>query len=379
MGVFGMQQNNSANPDVGMDSPSIIDTDVHNVFKDGKELLEFLPRVWHQHWGNGNLVPGHWPSSVGNLRRDAVTDDGGVPGSDPHFMLKHYLEPCEVDYAILTGQGAYACSVHPDPDFGNAVASAYNDMLAEKWLKVSPRFKGSLLINANDPQAAVQEIDRMASHPDMVQVIMASGARMPYGQRFYHPIYEAAERNGLPVSVHPGTEGRGIACPPTPAGYPTRYMEWHNALTLNFMGHVNSLVCEGVFVKFPKLKFVAIEGGVSWMPHMMWRMDKNYKALRDSVPWLTRLPSEYIKEHIRVTTQPIEEPETNEQLLQILDMVDAKQTLMFSSDYPHWDWDHPKLSLPPLPRELKKRVMWETASELYGLKHKPVLKEGSSA
>jgi predicted TIM-barrel fold metal-dependent hydrolase len=52
-------------------------------------------------------------------------------------------------------------------------------------------------------------------------------------------------------------------------------MEWHNILPINYMATVNSLVCEGVFEKFPTLKFVAVEGGVAWLPHLMWRMDKN--------------------------------------------------------------------------------------------------------
>jgi hypothetical protein len=47
------------------------------------------------------------------------------------------------------------------------------------------------------------------------------------------------------------------------------------------MAHVNSLVCEGVFERFPNLQFVGIEGGIGWLPHLMWRMDKNWKALRE--------------------------------------------------------------------------------------------------
>jgi predicted TIM-barrel fold metal-dependent hydrolase len=148
-------------------------------------------------------------------------------------------------------------------------------------------------------------------------------------------------------------------------------MEWHNILPLNYMGHVNSLVCEGVFEKFPGLKFVAIEGGVAWLPHLMWRMDKNYKGLRDSTPWLKRLPSEYILDHIRLTTQPIEEPRRKGELLSIFQMIDAEKTLMFSSDYPHWDFDNPKVVLPPMPRDMKVRILSGTAAELYGLTIKP--------
>jgi predicted TIM-barrel fold metal-dependent hydrolase len=353
-------------------APGIIDTDVHNAIKNKAELLEFLPKVWHERYMSSGLgMSSLWPNPSGHLRKDASPEDGGSPGSDPHFMLKHHLEAYGIEYAILTGNGESVLSLHPDPDYGNAIASAYNDHLAENWLKTSSRFKGSLIVNVSDPAAAVKEIERMGNHPDMVQVLISSGARTPYGQRFYHPIYEAAERHGLPVAIHPGSEGHGMAYPPTPAGFPTRYMEWHNILPLNYMGHVNSLVCEGVFEKFPGLKFVAIEGGVAWLPHLMWRMDKNYKGLRDSTPWLKRLPSEYILDHIRLTTQPIEEPRRKGELLSIFQMIDAEKTLMFSSDYPHWDFDNPKVVLPPMPRDMKVRILSGTAAELYGLTIKP--------
>jgi predicted TIM-barrel fold metal-dependent hydrolase len=217
----------------------------------------------------------------------------------------------------------------------------------------------------------------MAANKDMVQIIMCSGSRNLYGQRFYHPIYEAAERHGLPVAVHPGTEGRGISAAPTPSGYPTKYMEWHNILPINYMAHVNSLVCEGVFEKFPGLKFIAIEGGIAWAPHLMWRMDKNYKALRDQTPWLKRKPSEYIREHVYFTTQPIEEPDKPDQINQIFDMIGTDQTIMFSSDYPHWDFDNPQVVLQPIRRELRQKILCDNAMNLYKLYERPKPKEAS--
>jgi predicted TIM-barrel fold metal-dependent hydrolase len=264
-----------------------------------------------------------------------------------------------------------AVSIQPDPDYGNAVASAVNEWLSDTWLKASPQYKGAVIINHSDIPAAVKEIERWAGHPDFVQVVMTSAARMLYGQRYYHPIYEAAERCGFPITIHPGSEGAGITSAPTPSGHPTRYLEWHNMLPLNFMAHVNSLVLEGVFEKFPNLKFVAAEGGIAWIPHLMWRMDKNYKALRATVPWLKRLPSEYIREHIRLTTQPIEEPEHPDQLNQIFEMI-GPDIIMFSSDYPHWDYDNPKMVLQPIKKEHRQKIFADNAAKLYGLHTKPV-------
>jgi predicted TIM-barrel fold metal-dependent hydrolase len=50
--------------------------------------------------------------------------------------------------------------------------------------------------------------------------MMDSGARAPYGQRQYSPIYEACEKYGYPLAIHPGTDGMGINVQPSP-GYPT--------------------------------------------------------------------------------------------------------------------------------------------------------------
>ena len=257
--------------------------------------------------------------------------------------------------------------VSPEPDWAAAKMSAMNDSFVNEWLPVDERFRYSLMISPSDPALAAREIHRLGEHPGVVQVLMCSGARTPYGQRFYHPIYEAAVQYDLPVAIHPGTEGAGVSGPPTAVGYPSSYLEWHTGLAYTYMAHLVSLVTEGVFQKFPTLQFVLIEGGVAWLPTLLWRLDKNWKGLRMTTPWLDRPPSEIAHEHIRLTTQPIEEPGDPKQLHQILDMFPADQMLMFSTDFPHWDGDTPDFAARLLPKHLRSSVMHETARKLYKL------------
>jgi len=342
---------------------NIIDCDIHQSWTNGNEITKRLPAAFRQ---RGWTLPGVLlPSPVGVLRDDAVGPNGEEAGSSPEVMIRQHLHPYHITKAILTGSGILSMGVHPNHYYATALSRAYNDALAETWLREDERFYGSVMISPQDPQAAAAEIRRWAGHPRMVQVIMTSAARIPFGQNFYWPIYEAAQECGFPVAVHPGTEGRGIANGFI-AGPPSTYLEWHTNLSQNYMGQVVSLLCEGVFEKFPGMRFVCIEGGLAWIPHVLWRLDKNWKALRSSVPWVRRLPSEYAWEHLRFTTQPIEEPEKPAHLQAILEMIHAEKTVMFSSDYPHWDNDSPTHGLPKLPEALASRIFYDTAAELYG-------------
>lgn len=345
----------------------VIDTDVHNEQPDSA-LIPYLKEPWRsrvEKSGVGFAYSGYY-SPVGVMRKDAIPPNGGKAGSDPDLIVEQLIRPYHVEYAILTGV-VYNISATHDPDFAAAVCSAYNDYLIAEWLGKHPSFKGAIAVSTLDPAQAAREIDRLAGHPDMVEVIISSAARMPLGQRFYHPIYEAAERNGLPVAIHPGAEGAGSSTPPTAAGYPTRYIEWHTCLSQMFMAHLVSIVTEGVFVKYPNLKLVLVEGGVSWLPPLLWRLDKNYKALRSSVPWLKRLPSEYVRDHCYLTTQPIEEPENPRHLADLFNMFDAENMLMYSSDYPHWDFDDPHMILRQLSADARRKIFYENAKKLYKL------------
>lgn len=343
----------------------IVDADVHHVPRSQSELDKYLPEAWRKSPRGG---PGHgYVNPVGVMRRDAIPPGGGSPGSDPETLVKQLLDEFNISYGILNAPGTIGVSAMPNPHLAAALASAHNDWMIDTWLSYDPRLLGAIVIGNQNAGLAAKEIERLANHPALVQVIMSGASQEAYGRTRYWEIFEAAEHHGLPVAIHPGSEGAGVTAAPTAVGYPASYLEWHTMLPQTFMTHLVSMVCEGVFERFPKLRFVFVEGGFGWLPHLMWRLDKNYKALRSQAPWLKRLPSEYIKDHCFLTSQPVEEPDNPKHLLHILEMIDAKRTLMFSSDYPHWDFDSPMHAFPKLPEDLQRRIFGETARELYNL------------
>jgi len=350
------------------DRTPIIDVDLHPA-PDWTRVRARLGEPFATRLAGGNRGPGHlnyW-NPTGVMRVDAVAPDGRRIESDPDLLGRHFLDPHGIAYGVLNPAGTLSIGLSPDLDYTTALLSAVNDHFLEDWLPHDPRLRYSVMVHPGDPQHAAREIRRVGARGGVAQILMPSAALMPYGHRAYHPIYEAAQELGLPVAIHPGTEGVGVSGAPTAAGYPSSYLEWHTGLVGNYIAHLVSLVTEGVFQKFPRLKFVLLEGGVFWLPSLLWRLDKNWKGLRLTVPWLDRLPSEIVAQHVLLSTQPLEEPEQAEHFRAMLGMFDAGGMLMFSSDFPHWDGDTPDFAARAFPAELRPRVMFGTAAELYGL------------
>jgi uncharacterized protein len=106
---------------------------------------------------------------------------------------------------------------------------------------------------------------------------------------------------------------------------------------------------------------------VAWLPGILWRLDTNWRGLREDTPWLVRKPSEVVREHIRFTTQPLEHTDGNDELLfAMLEAAGAPDILCFASDYPHWDFDDPDFMLRRLPDAWREPVMHDNAAAAYG-------------
>ena len=344
-----------------------IDCDIHNDLPSYAELKPFLASEWHPWLANGG--PGFAARAYANtgsgVMDDSVREEDGLCAGDPNWTVQQLMVKFRIDLGVLTGT-IIGASVQHNPRFCTALVSAYNDWLLEKWVRPFPCFKGSLHVAPQDPEAAAAEIHRLGDDPGMAQILMASAARVPFGQKYYWPIYRAAVEHDLPIAIHVGAEGTGIANPPTSVGYPSTYLEFHSDHSQTMMAHCVSVLAEGLFEEFPTLRFCFMEGGITWAPYVMGRLDRIYPALKAEVPQLKRLPSEYVATNCFFSTQPIEEPENQQHLLQMLELLHAEKTVIFASDYPHWDFDNPLTAFSFFPPALKRRIFVENPLEFYG-------------
>ena len=346
----------------------VIDVDVHEMLTSVGELAPYLKEPWRSRvsmpdgWQGLPGFPYSYPQVGGLVRADAVLPGGAPAGSSYERMREQVLDAYPIEHAILTGL-FHPTDLGVQPEFATALASAYNDWLIDHWLAKDDRLLGSIAVAAQCPEEAAREMDRVGGHPQVVQVMLPATSRDVLGRAFYAPLYEAAVRNELVVGFHQTNETE------TAAGLPPYYIEWHTAIPQVWQSQLIGLVFNGMFDRFPDLRVAMIEGGWTWLPSLLWRLDLNYRSLRREVPWVKRMPSEYVKESVGFSSQPMEYPDDPRDLYRMFELVGTDRFLMFSTDYPHWDFDAPDRAIPPVfPPDVRRRILYENAADFYRLR-----------
>lgn len=339
-----------------------IDCDIHVDVRSVRALFPYLAEHWREYIYETSFKgpvdtsypPGAETSARAELRGSRIGLD---------TVRASALEPFQTATGILTC--TYAVDSVRNPFAAAALASAVNDWLAHDWLSQEPLLRGSIVVPIQDPVLAAAEIDRVGGQPAFVQVLLPVHAEALYGNRRYYPVYEAALRHDLAIGIH---FGGNPGSPPTAVGWPSFYIEEYAGMSHIFQSQVISLVTEGVFDTFPTLRVALIESGVTWLPSLMWRLDKEWKGLRKEVPWVRRLPSEYVREHIRLTTQPFDLPANGDLLPALFDQLNADEMLMFASDFPHHHApESPTAFLEHMPAASASRIMRDNAAAFYRL------------
>jgi predicted TIM-barrel fold metal-dependent hydrolase len=314
-----------------------IDCDLHPAPPNMAQLLPYLALHWRETIlarGIDGLDLAAYPPGAPFSARPDWRGDGAPPGATATILARQALDPFAASIGILSClHGAIAMY---SEDMGAALATAVNDWLVEEWLDRDPRLRASITICMRDPGLAVAEIERRADDKRFVQVLL--------------------------IAVHAGSIGHN---PTTASGWPSYFVEDYIAQASAIQSQLLSLIAEGVFQRFPALTFVMLESGFTWLPAFLWRMDKEWRGLRREVPWVDEAPSSIIRARVRFSLQPVDAPDAAT-LEKIIEQIGSDDVLLFSTDYPHWQFDPAEGPLPPgLPDRLLSRIARGNALATY--------------
>ncbi|MGM0590050.1 MAG: amidohydrolase family protein [Halobacteriota archaeon] len=345
-----------------LESETIIDTDIHLDIP-VSDLAAYCDEPYSSYAERIVLADTSWdPSLGGKMHQDERV-------STPGEIRRNVMERFHVDYPIVnsfTNVGRISNS-----DAAVALMRACNDLVLDRFLDDTD-LVGLATIAPQDPAACAEELDRIGQEDSIVGVfVVTAGPRTPLGDSSYDIMYQAAQDNDLPLVYHAATKG----------GFDREFPHHNQAFEQFIEAHIcshlwcqtmtlTSLVIQGVPVKFPDLDFVILESGLTWVPYMMFRLNKEYSMRRSEAPLLEKSPEEYVRERFYFASQPLGEPDSPRDLQQVLDVL-GPEMLLFATDYPHWDFDHPseldKHLRAHFSEEERRQVLFDNASKVFGI------------
>lgn len=335
-----------------------------------RTIIEQSTEPWREIF---SVTPPLPPFSNTPMASDYGGADGVMEGGDGKLETKLLrLDNFDIDHGILNPTLMAALPTVQNPQAAVALATAYNEWLYEEFASQCDRLSMSIVVPGQDPDVGVEEIEKYAGKDEVVAVQMnATGHRIPLSHEWWFPVYEAAERHGIPVAFH-------SSFPALAHGFPSQ-QRWHTIFAqdkvishpFSHMWNLTKMIYEGIPERFPGLNFVIQEAGIGWIPYWRMRLDRYAMGLGEEMPMLTKLPGEYIDDQFYFTTQPVGHSDRNPQHIPWLIEMAGPQNIMYSADIPHSDFDPPEELLDPVKShfdaETVRGMMGETAVSVFDL------------
>jgi hypothetical protein len=325
-------------------------------------LKPYLEPFWRdqlEERGIGTLETNSYPPNAPITARKDFRGKGGMAATAPE-QLSPVFDRWGAGTAILNC--LYGVQLVFNEDMAVAFTRALNTWIAKDWLDRDPRLRASIVIPIQNVEHAVDEIEHWAPDKRFVQILVLAMGEVPLGRRQFWPIYAAAERHGLPLGIHAGSSYRN---PVTALGWPSYYIEDYAAQSQGFQSQVASLICEGALAKHPALKVVLLESGVTWVPGFLWRFAKFWRGLRTEVPWVDRPPDEIMRDQFRLTMQPLDVPDTPDDVERAIAHLRSDDVLLYASDFPHWQFDGDDVMPAGIPKGLHRKILVENPLATY--------------
>jgi predicted TIM-barrel fold metal-dependent hydrolase len=341
-----------------------IDCDVHPNVPGWRTLIPYMEPYWAdtlQNRGMHELDSISYPNNAPlTARSDWRPEGGGKPATTLDQLRSQLLDPFDLEIAILNS--LYGVQLPFSEDMGAAFARAVNDWIKHEWLDHDERLRASILIPIQSTDLAVGEIERLAPDKRFVQVMTLVAGETMLGRRHHWPIYEACQRHGLPLAIHAGSSYRH---PPTAVGWPSYYIEDYVSQSITFQSQLASLIAEGVFKKYPDLTVVLLESGFTWVPSFLWRFKKYWRGLTMEIPWVDEPPTNIVRDRVRFSLTPFDGPDDPAQVARVFEHLGSEESVLFSSDYPHWQFEGTNVMPPGLPEPLIEKILVENPRRTY--------------
>lgn len=289
-----------------------------------------------------------------------------VEEADVHrdvVLTRRAMESFGLDYMVVFPTPMLFLGTHPQTEMEVLLGRAYNRWLAERVLPGDSRIKSFLYLPFNDPEAALRTVEDFSEVKGAVGFTVTSTRYKPVHHNYYMKVYAALQERGMPLCFHAGYYWQD-----TSMAQINRFIGMHAlSFVLCNLVHMTNWVLNGMPERFPGLKTLWIESGLAWIPFLMQRLDHEYLMRTSEAPLLKKLPSEYMRE-MYYTTQPMED--NHSKALELtFEMIHAETQLLYSSDWPHWDFDPPSsvFDLPFLSEQAKRNILGENARRLLKL------------
>ena len=252
-----------------------------------------------------------------------------------------------------------------DAALSAAYCRAYNNWLMDFCRPQRERIFPIAHVSVQDVSEGVKELERVAKmgmKGAFISPQAINGIR--YGHEYYDPFWAKAEELQIPVTLHvvfnPKYVGRHLY--PEKGGLgPSFFVE--TMLIGDFQLSFTSMMCDGVFERFPELRLVMAEVGCGWISHWLDEMDANYEKFGHGMP-LTMKPSDYFKRQCWVSAEP-----TENAIAAMAQLVGADRFL-WGSDWPHTEGHMEpvckvKEQIAPLSEADQRKILGENALTLY--------------
>ncbi len=280
------------------------------------------------------------------------------------------LEMIGAEGSALFPTSALAYGLMQSYDFQTATCIAYNNWLEGEYTSRDERLYGVGLTPINDIDAGRKEIIRCAKQRENFVAMMLPGVvtnGKTFGDEFYWPLYEEAQRQEIPMTFH-GGPSRGFGFDHLRPFCKVHTLEHPVPLMIQ----VTDMMFSGVFETFPDLKFAFLEGGCSWVPFMMDRMDYEFNSVLGAGVRKTmkRKPSEIFRDTDSIWVS-CEMGENS--LKHVLDFYGTDR-IIYASDYPHEPTEDDLTSDIPdflanddYSAEVKGKILCHNAKNFYNL------------